>query len=195
MTTLTLLISLALPLQGVKNSAPVDPLTEDDRKVIDCVVSDLASYKGKDFELAWFEGNRYLNLIDETRGRANADWAVQLEAELDKKRDLQVTTDIREDWIRRNRESHGLAAYRPTSPKVVMASVEKRRMPIREIMGDSAASMGWVQVAMPGYSKDRSKAILRFWFGPTPHGAAGTYLVERRKGSWVVLWRDFAHYL
>lgn len=48
---------------------------------------------------------------------------------------------------------------------------------------------------LPGYSKDKSQAVVRFRFGPTEHGATATYLLVKDGDSWKVKVRAFAYYL
>ena len=52
-----------------------------------------------------------------------------------------------------------------------------------------------VQIWLPGFTADGGHAVLRFVFGPTPHGATATYLLRRQgDGSWVVVWRKLTYY-
>lgn len=46
----------------------------------------------------------------------------------------------------------------------------------------------------PGYSAHGGRAVMRFGFGPTPHGATGTVLLRKRDGVWRVEWRSFSFY-
>lgn len=46
----------------------------------------------------------------------------------------------------------------------------------------------------PGYTKDRRHAVVRFLFGPTPHGASAVYLLELRDGLWHVVQYDLSYY-
>ncbi len=39
----------------------------------------------------------------------------------------------------------------------------------------------------PGYTADRSQAVVRFMWGPTAHGASAVYLLEFRDGAWIVI--------
>ncbi|MCE9558469.1 MAG: hypothetical protein K8R88_05920 [Armatimonadetes bacterium] len=52
----------------------------------------------------------------------------------------------------------------------------------------------FVTLWMPGYNKDQTRAIVRFWFGPTPHGATATYLLTKKAGKWTVQKHRFAYY-
>jgi hypothetical protein len=45
-----------------------------------------------------------------------------------------------------------------------------------------------------GHTKDGRHAVVRFLFGPTPHGASAVYLLELRDGLWHVVQSDFSYY-
>lgn len=53
----------------------------------------------------------------------------------------------------------------------------------------------WLRFWKPGFSKDGKRAILRIAFGPTPHGAVATFLLERTGGDWKVDRSSIAYYL
>jgi hypothetical protein len=46
---------------------------------------------------------------------------------------------------------------------------------------------------LPGYSSDRSTAVVKFEFGPTSHGATATYLLKKQDDKWIVSDYDFAY--
>jgi hypothetical protein len=50
---------------------------------------------------------------------------------------------------------------------------------------------GWIEAYLPGYSKDGSRAVVRAWAGPSPHGAVVTAILEKSGDKWLVKW----HYL
>jgi hypothetical protein len=47
---------------------------------------------------------------------------------------------------------------------------------------------------LPGYSRDKSQAVVRFTFGPTPHGATATYLLQKEEGKWKIRNFRIAYY-
>jgi hypothetical protein len=49
----------------------------------------------------------------------------------------------------------------------------------------------WIVPLLPGYSPDKNTAVIRFTFGPSVHGAMGTYLFKRAARGWAIVWRDF----
>ncbi|MEK7951182.1 hypothetical protein [Luteolibacter soli] len=52
----------------------------------------------------------------------------------------------------------------------------------------------WVSMWRPGFTKDGRQAVVRFMFGPTPHGAAATYLLERRDDGWHVVHHSLSYF-
>jgi hypothetical protein len=57
-----------------------------------------------------------------------------------------------------------------------------------------AAAKAYADVWLPVYSKDGRTAVVRFWFGPTAHGATATYLLSKKDGTWTVTKWGFAYY-
>jgi len=54
---------------------------------------------------------------------------------------------------------------------------------------------GRVQFWAPAVSADGERALVRFWLGPTAHGAIGTFcLVRCADGGWRILWSEFSYY-
>jgi hypothetical protein len=47
----------------------------------------------------------------------------------------------------------------------------------------------------PGYTRDGRRAVVRFLFGPTPHGASAIYLLELRDGLWHVVRHSVSYYV
>lgn len=45
-----------------------------------------------------------------------------------------------------------------------------------------------------GYTRDGTRAVVRFLFGPTPHNASAVYLLELRNGLWHVSRYNVAYY-
>jgi hypothetical protein len=53
---------------------------------------------------------------------------------------------------------------------------------------------GYVSFWLPAYSEDGITALVRFGFGPTAHSACGTYFLEKKGGSWKILWRKLSYF-
>lgn len=61
---------------------------------------------------------------------------------------------------------------------------------------EEPGAKAWVRLWLPGFTSDNQHAVLRFAFGPTPHGATATYLLRRQAdGQWVVAWRKLSYYV
>jgi hypothetical protein len=50
----------------------------------------------------------------------------------------------------------------------------------------------WVEAYLPGYSRNGTRAVVRGWIGPTPHGASITVLLEKTGEKWSVKWHHLA---
>jgi hypothetical protein len=85
-----------------------------------------------------------------------------------------------------------LTGYKPEDPTIV----------VRDLAADPDTSNfltaydlpSWVKVKLPGYSSDGGTAVLKFGFGPTPHGAGGVYLLRKLNGRWEVLDKEIYYY-
>ncbi|MDM4019420.1 hypothetical protein [Roseiconus lacunae] len=51
-----------------------------------------------------------------------------------------------------------------------------------------------VQFWRPGYSDDGKRAVVRFYYGPSPHGAAGTYVLRYADGEWRIVASTISYY-
>jgi hypothetical protein len=61
----------------------------------------------------------------------------------------------------------------------------------RELHSDARA---FVSLWRPGFTRDGKQAVVRFMFGPSPHGAAATYLLERRGNEWHVVHHSLSYF-
>ena len=52
-----------------------------------------------------------------------------------------------------------------------------------------------VEFWRPGFSKDGKRCVVRFYFGPTPHGAAGTYLLMFDGTEWKIIDSTISYYV
>lgn len=174
--------------------AALGKLTETDRALIVAFIEDLSSYKG---DVSWY-GNRASSkvaLIAETCGSISEYQDGQINSELDPAQAAQVTLDMRRHLMNRNFAPVSLADLRFSTPNVLMMKESDMPKGRSGFWGEAAPAKGWVQLYLPGLNADATRAVIRFHFGPTSHGAAGTYLLEHSGASWKVLWRRFAYYV
>ncbi|MCC7230968.1 MAG: ankyrin repeat domain-containing protein [Fimbriimonadaceae bacterium] len=169
-------------------------VTAEDLKVIECAIVDMATYSGKEFELSYFSKATKMILLDSTAGVVNEFTENQMNAELDERKANDIDLTMRKDLIRRNTGPTSLAKSDITNPRIKLKPKKSVARGFGAFDFEKSDARGYASVYLPGYSSDGSRAVLRFWFGPTPHGAAGTYLLEKKNGRWRVVWRDFAHY-
>jgi hypothetical protein len=52
-----------------------------------------------------------------------------------------------------------------------------------------------VQFWRAGFTDDGKRAIVRFYYGPSAHGAAGTYILRYAEGSWRITASTISYYL
>lgn len=169
-------------------------LVPEDTAVLDAAIDDMARYKGDDFELSMFSKEQKMILLDRTAGDINGYTEDQLTSELDEKKAGDLDLVMRRDLLRRNVKEVSLTGLKFSSSRIMLQATKNLDLSLRDFSFEKAGAKGWVYVFLPGYSQDGSKAVLRFWFGPTPHGAAGTYLLAKKDGHWTVVWRRFVHY-
>jgi hypothetical protein len=106
----------------------------------------------------------------------------------------KVDKDVVENCIDRNppKVRFSLTEYHPSNPGIVVQDLteEEHFLGIKQ----SNPNRGWVEVQLPGYSRDGQTALLRFTFGPTPHGSDGFYLLRKVKGRWEIIAKRLSYY-
>jgi hypothetical protein len=102
---------------------------------------------------------------------------------------------IREHLSRRNGKPFSLADLQTTSLCILLRNRDAGPIHYHEFRETHPHARLWTQPYLPGYSKSHERAVLRFSFGPSSHGAAGTYFLTKQDGMWRVTWRSFAFYL
>lgn len=119
----------------------------------------------------------------------------------------QIATELREvkadsklvgTLAERNRHQFDIATWKPADEHIVVAKLDKEKLgwwAWPEYGRTFPNARCWVMTFLPAYSDDRQTALLRFYFGPTAHGAACTVLLKKdTKGQWSVTAIDFSYY-
>jgi hypothetical protein len=90
-----------------------------------------------------------------------------------------------------------LDAFRPTGKRVLVSDID--RVPSRlggprvELIDPQAYA--FARVWLPAYADHSRRAIFRFAFGPSGHGATATFLLRRDDaGKWIVTTCSLAYY-
>jgi hypothetical protein len=168
-------------------------ITDDDTMIVETVLIDLISYRGKEFDF----GKRVtpdIVLFDTTPRGPGMFMDSQLNSELEVQKANDISLEMRESLSVRNPEPLSLKSVQFTSPHILIRDVKSTRGGLGlDRLPPTART--WLQVYLPGYSNSRDKAVLRFWFGPSSHGAAGTYFLTKVNGIWKVKWRNFAYFV
>jgi hypothetical protein len=171
----------------------------DDYRILEVVLTDLIDFK--DFAPMVGEGKRTTVVLSVlTAGSSGTGGSPgflgddQLNGEGHDETPYLIPADIRADLQRRNpKEPISLAAFKPSSPSILLAELRG----LRRLDGFSAKypdARGYVVTWLPGFSKDGRAAVLRASFGPTAHGATVTYMLVKKSEHWEVVWRRVAYY-
>lgn len=168
-------ITFALLLAGCAGSDTlVGGPAGQDRVVLKLVVEDLVRHP--DFRVAADKSK--LVVGDTTEGLSWYITTGQLSAELSER--PPVSMELYNNLKFRNGRKMTIDAI--DSPVVVMGTPDRR------------SDHPWVRFWLPAYAEDGLTALVRFGFGPTPHGACGTYFLAKDGGSWKILWSRLSFY-
>lgn len=117
--------------------------------------------------------------------------ANQISADLYRK-GWKIPPDVEENLRRRNSQVFSLKNLPPEKgTQIVERSGFDSTDELMEAHPDAKAL---VVLWLPGYASDEKRAVVRFFFYPTPHGAVATYLLELAKGKWIVARSTLAYY-
>lgn len=168
-------------------------VTDRDRAVIATALRDLLVYPGQDLPLD-SKGKTQIVLCASTAAGPGLISDAQLNSDLEESKANAVSSEMRAHLQRRNWEPVTLTALKTISRTVVLAGPEIIRGSDAEFGKRFPGARAWVQTYLPGYTQKGDHAVLRFWIGPSLHGAAGTYFLDRQRADWKVRWRGFAFY-
>lgn len=107
-------------------------------------------------------------------------WTVPEEARLDMERRVDATEELP--------RSH-LPAFIH-----ILDFDERPPYNILEFVDHGSEAKCWVKLWPPGYTRDGRRAVVRFLFGPTSHGASATYLLQQCDGKWHIVHHSVAYY-
>ncbi len=106
-----------------------------------------------------------------------------------------VRSQLRDAAVRRNPpgQRFRIASYHPADENVVVRDLSGVNLDLgfAEIFPDAR---GYVQPCLPAYAEGGQTALFAFYFGPTPHGAVGCYLLSRDNGHWKVKQRWIGYF-
>lgn len=188
-------------VQAVEWAAGRDVRTEAaarlDDEILQLVLEDFASRKVPFIEEGKADGSVIVVNV-QTSGRSGFSSESQVSADL-MHENWKVPAQLLQDLNRRNdhpvslRESRlgarvvfeDLSQPENESYLVISAGIRKKH----------PKATALVYIWLPGYSTDQTKSVVRFSFGPTPHGATATYLLVKADGKWMIKNYKFAYYV
>jgi hypothetical protein len=108
-------------------------------------------------------------------------------------KDGKIELDVIQNMNDRNppRVRFSLSEYKPWHPRFVVKEIKSGEYGYS--FGGPGEITDWFEPQLPGYSKDGQSAIIRFSFGPTPHGAVGYYLLKKVKGRWEIVDKELLY--
>ena len=170
-----------------------EKLTAEDVSVIDKVLFDILSYKG--WEVRSPDNLKAPNIIIfDSTSTSSEGTESEMNTELTERQANDIDLHMRQDLLKRNISTLSISGTK-FSPHILLKKTEVPSFGDPFKIVEEAHARCWVEVMLPGYSADGSKAIIRLIYGPTAHGARGTYLLAKRNGKWIVVWRVFRQYV
>jgi hypothetical protein len=171
--------------------------TSVDFDLIELALLDLAEFDEFDPGTSNDE-NRSKIVLD--AGTVGSSWYIsegQLRGESRRDKDKLIPPDVSADLRRRNPEKRvSLSDFKPKSSKVLVEDLSGVDLQFGGDFGKKYPyAKGCAEAWLPGFSDDGNTAVVRFFFGPTPHGATATCLLIKEDGCWKVKWRKTAYYV
>lgn len=157
-----------------------------DRAIFDVVLSDLIENPAFDPAV----GGRHVKKSQIVLGDMTQHVSERLICDECLQDERVIPLELRADLVKRNPRTarYSLAAYHPANPDILVRDPREIDLDL-EFANEFPNARGYVLPNLPGYSVDGRTAVFRFILGPTPHGARGFYLLERRAGGWEITGR------
>lgn len=160
-------------------------LVPEDRPVIEATLKDLMDFAGKDApSVTLGDGNRSSGIVlidrssdmapleeDPSVGVLNPDIEEQMEINL----------------FQRN--------CRTVSFKELALSDQRVRLKPKAESSGMFSEEFFAMLSLPGYANDGQSAAIRVSFGPTAHGAGGTFWLKKQDKKWIVARRRIGYHL
>jgi len=162
-----------------------------DEQVMDAVLKHFLKDDGQDLKFVSSDGDQVVLHIRNPEKNGILD---QTEGDIrDRKLDAELLAGLKERNTGVNYDS-SLFSFKDfrLDPRVVIADVEGMTAKFHHVHRRAKAHF---TAFAPGYSRDGSRAVVRAWIGPSPHGATITYRLDLRDGVWQVAWRELAIYV
>lgn len=175
----------------VSPKLPEDLLAED-VLVLETVLDDLFLWKDSAM-VSNSTGKDIVVLAAETVEKSGMLSAGQLCADLEA-HGYSVPDDAGVNLGQRNTKAVPLLGFKSRNSNVLVRDLEGIKSDFDFTVSYPRARC-YVHAWLPGYSQDRRTAVLRFWIGPSPHGATGTYLLIKETDTWTVKWQHKRYYL
>lgn len=159
---------------------------ETDRTVIATALKDFAGWKEVTF--GELEGVLELSPSSEANPDATLENVKSLALNIEGHLDKEIVTS----FIERNKSTVSIA---PIVSGLPWSRLEKPNSSDTYTFAPPNGAKARGSLTMPGYSTDRSKALLQIHHSWSMHGAVVTYVLSNKTGTWQVTARDQIVYL
>ena len=189
--------SMALPFAPI-TSPPRPPadLTADDVEIMNLCFDTFVNHEHSPFRGNPINGEKKLVVHRLTCDPLHENGRVQIEVDL---RIVRLQGGLFKSLLARSRRAPrvNLDAFRPTGGRVLVGDLDRVPSPFGwpkvELIDPQAYA--FARVWLPAYAEDSRRAIFRFAFGPSGHGATATFLLRRdHAGKWTVTTCSLAYY-
>jgi hypothetical protein len=182
--------------EKVKSNQPAEnKAADDDAKTITAAIEHFSNQK-----VEWaFTGREYKKVIAIDKVSLGPALIYlsddQLSADLRDEK-WEIPNELRENMRQRNARVVSLSNLK-FGKAVLVADLGNISpdLDAKELAKPLGEAKAYAHVWLPGYSKSGSTAVVRFFFGPTSHGATATYLLSKTDGVWKVMKWAFAYYV
>lgn len=164
---------------------------QEDGAVFETVLTDLLQYEG--FH-TFGAGTDQLVLDEYTPGDSDHLLHRAIAAGLGGK--VRISYKVEGALRDRNKAPVSLGPFKCDNPSIIVRDLSKLQGTYRSTAFRTAYpnAVGFVKTWLPVYSNNGDVALLRFSFGPTAHGAVGTYILMKEDGRWNVMWRSLKYF-
>ncbi|MBX7222862.1 MAG: hypothetical protein K1Y36_23135 [Blastocatellia bacterium] len=181
------------------STAQTDPeLTNEDKAVFQAVLADFAKSK---IEGSMVRGTKENWILVHHKSENRTFWLTDAQLNADLGSQYRIPPEIRENLRSRNLQSVSVPvletkqihvfdrnSFKPSETKPDFAGEDGIRQKYPQ-------AKAWIWVYLPGYSRFRREAVVRFQFSPSPHGSSAIYSLQKKGQKWEIVWKKISHYV
>lgn len=181
------------------STSQADPeLTKEDQAVFQVVLADFANSK---IEGSLVRDTRENWILVHHKTENGTGWLTDAQLNADLGSQYRIPPEIRENLRSRNLQPVSVPVVATKQIHVFDREKFKSSGPFPDIAGEGGIrqtypqAKAWIRVYMPGYSRSRHEAVVRFQFSPSPHGSSAIYSLQKKGQKWEIVWKKISHYV